>query len=230
MESVDHLHHVDGRPRERRQQSRSWPHLQQELEIVNDVVGWSTEGRQPAEFSLPVDQVEGRRMIHCVSECLIPGNHLLGDDAVGFLNGRELTGGACGAEEARVEGGQVLAQALWTVALWIDRYVDQLDLARRAPQLLVDFGQVGKRDRADILTKGVAELQDDHLAEMVAQAQLITVGAVQAEGGRLARRLEGTGAKALFGSRGPPKGEVGSQRHEGKNQCAGEERFVHWAL
>ena len=39
-------------------------HLQQELEIVNDVVDWSTEGHQPAEFSLPVDQVERRRMIH----------------------------------------------------------------------------------------------------------------------------------------------------------------------
>src|SRR5258706_11749097 len=215
---------VDGRPRERRRQSTSWPHLQQELEIVNDVVDWSTEGREPAELSLPVDQVEGRRMIHCVSERLIPGNHLLGDDAVGFLSGLELVGGACGAEEARVEGGQVLAQAIWTVALWIDRHVDQLDVARRAPQLLVDFGQVGKRDRADVLTKGVAELQDDHLAEMVAQAQLLAVGAVQAESWRLTRRLEGTGAKALFVSRNPPKGEVRSQRHEGKNQCAGEER------
>src|SRR5262245_14650032 len=149
-------------------QSRSWPHLQQQLEIMNDVVGWSTEGRQPAEFSLPVDQIEGRRMIHCVSERRIPGNHLLGDDAVGFLNGLELAGGACGAEEARVEGGQVLAQALWTVALGIDRHVDQLDVARRATQLLVDFGQAGKRDRADLVTKGVAELQDDHFAEMVA--------------------------------------------------------------
>ncbi len=84
---------------------------------MNDVVGWSTEGHQPAEFSLPVDQVEGRRMIDCVSECLVPGNHLLGDDSVGFSNGFEFVGGACGAEEARVEGGQVLAQALWTVAL-----------------------------------------------------------------------------------------------------------------
>src|SRR5690349_19937970 len=110
MEPVD-LHHVDGRSGERRQQSSSWPHLQQELEIVNDVVGWSTEGRQPAEFSLPVYQVEGRRMIHRVWERLIRGTHLLGDDAVGFLNGLELVGGACGAEEARVEGGQVLAQA-----------------------------------------------------------------------------------------------------------------------
>src|SRR5213075_1104567 len=117
--------------------------------------------------------------------------HLLGDNTVGFLNGLELVGGACGAEEPRVEGGQVLAQALWTVALWIDRHIDQLDIARRAPQLLVNFGQVSKRDRADVLTKGVAELQDDHLAEMVPQAQLLAVGAVQAEGGRLARRLEG---------------------------------------
>ena len=60
---------------------------------MNEIVDWSTEGHQPAEFSLPVDQVEGRRMIHCVSECLIPGNHLLGDDTVGFLNGLELVGG-----------------------------------------------------------------------------------------------------------------------------------------
>ena len=120
---------------------------------MNDVVDWSTEGHQPAEFSLPVDQVEGRRMIHGVSECRIPGSHLLGDDAVGFLNGREFVGGACGAEEARVEDGQVLAQALWTVALGIDRHVDQLDVARRAPQLLIDFCQAGKRDRADLSQK-----------------------------------------------------------------------------
>src|SRR5258708_37107816 len=135
MEPVDHLHRADGPPSERRQQSRSWPQLQQELKIMNDVVDWSTEGYQPAEFSLPVDQVKGRRMIHCVSECRIPGNHLLGDDAVGFLNGLELIGGACGAEEARVEGGQVLAEALWTIALWIDGHVNQLDVPRCAPQL-----------------------------------------------------------------------------------------------
>jgi hypothetical protein len=61
----------------------------------------------------------------------------------------------------------------WVVVL------DQLNVVRRAPQLLVDFGQVGKRDRADVITKGVAELQDDHLAEMVAQAQLLAVGAVR---------------------------------------------------
>ena len=121
---------------------------------MNDVVGWGTEGHQPADLSLPGDQVDGRRMIHFVSECPIPGNQFLSENAVGFSNGRELFGWACGAEEARVEGGQVLAQALWTVALGIDRHVDQLDVARRASQLLVDLGQARKRDRADLLTKG----------------------------------------------------------------------------
>ncbi len=86
---------------------------------------------------------------------------------------------------------------------------------------------MGKRDRADLLTIGVAELHDDHLAEMVARAQLPAVGAVQAKGGRLARRVEGAGAKALFGLRGPRKGEVSSQRHQGKKQCADEKGFFH---
>src|SRR5262245_42177231 len=116
MESVDHLDHADRRPRPRRKQLSSLPHLQKELEIVNHVVDRSAEGRQPAEFSLPVDQVEGRRMIHRVSEGRTRGDYLLGDDAVRFLNGPEFVGGARGPEEARVEGGQVLAQALWTVA------------------------------------------------------------------------------------------------------------------
>ena len=52
-------------------------------------------------------------MIHCVSEFRIRRGHLFGDHAVGFLNGLELVGRACGAEEARVESSQVLAQAIW---------------------------------------------------------------------------------------------------------------------
>src|ERR1051325_7513518 len=109
-------------------------------------------------------------MIHLISECLISGNYLLGEDTIVFLDSREFVGQPCGAEKAGGEGGQVLAQALRTVALGIDRYEDQLTLVRRSPQLLIDFGQTGKGNWADFVTKGEAELQNDYLAEMVTQA------------------------------------------------------------
>src|SRR6185312_9197046 len=147
--------------------------FEQDRQVVDVVIGAVPIGHERANLTAAIDQIgeRGMRIGVRVADAL-----LFGADAVVLAHGGELRGRAGAADESAIEAGEILLHSLDDVALGVNGDVDDLHVRRGSAEIAARLRERAERGRAHVRARGEPEAEHHHLAAVLTQLEITTVG------------------------------------------------------